>query len=172
MRREVWLWQLYPEMSSALTIYVLVKDLTPVMYVLWRNSCWNTIGAALRYHSCLRLIWTVMGSVIKRYRCEGDLYKRIIENYYLNSESISNEEMARAENLSTASIERKKREAIKYLGISMYIYACCREQEERDQYDRARWALELLFCIYMWDSSSFLYGKKAFDGLLMVIWWF
>ena len=70
--------------------------------------------------------------------CEGDLYKRIIENYYLNSESISNEEMARAENLSTASIERKKREAIKYLGISMYIYACCREQEERDQYDRAR----------------------------------
>ena len=70
--------------------------------------------------------------------CEGNLYKRIIENYYLNSESISNEEMARAENLSTASIERKKREAIKYLGISMYIYACCREQEERDQYDRAR----------------------------------
>lgn len=70
--------------------------------------------------------------------CEGDLYKRIIENYYLNSDSISNEEMARAENLSTASIERKKREAIKYLGISMYKYACCREQEERDQYDRAR----------------------------------
>ena len=53
--------------------------------------------------------------------CEGDLYKRIIENYYLNSDSISNEEMARAENLSTASIERKKREAIKYLDLRKYL---------------------------------------------------
>lgn len=62
---------------------------------------------------------------------DGALYKRIIENYYLKANPMSNEEMADAENMSLASIERKKREAIKCFGISMYRYAYRRECEER-----------------------------------------
>lgn len=62
---------------------------------------------------------------------DGALYKRIIENYYLKANPMSNEEMADAENMSLASVERKKREAIKCFGISMYRYAYRRECEER-----------------------------------------
>ena len=63
---------------------------------------------------------------------EGQLYKRIIENYYMNDNPMSNDEMSREENLSSASIERKKREAIKCFGISMYRYAYRRECEESE----------------------------------------
>jgi UDP-galactopyranose mutase len=42
-------------------------------------------------------------------------------------------EMADAENMSLASIERKKREAIKCFGISMYRYAYRRECEESEK---------------------------------------
>ena len=61
---------------------------------------------------------------------DGPLYKRIIENYYLQSGGRSNEDMARVEHLSTASIERKKREAIKFLGICLYRFAHRREMED------------------------------------------
>lgn len=64
---------------------------------------------------------------------DGPLYERIIKNYYLKADSISNEQMARIENLSTASIERKKREAIKILGICIYRYANRREMEDKEK---------------------------------------
>lgn len=64
---------------------------------------------------------------------EGQLYKRIIENYYLNDNPMSNDEMSRTESLSSASIERKKREAIKCFGISIYRYAYRRECEESEK---------------------------------------
>ena len=63
---------------------------------------------------------------------DGNLYKRIIVGYYLKSDGCSNEEMARSENMSTASFERKKREAIKCFGISLYRYAYRREMEDRE----------------------------------------
>ncbi len=64
---------------------------------------------------------------------EGQLYKRIIENYYMNKNPMSNEDMVKLENLSSASIERKKREAIKCFGISMYRYTYRIECEEREK---------------------------------------
>ncbi|RKM63004.1 hypothetical protein D6856_02455 [Butyrivibrio sp. XB500-5] len=64
---------------------------------------------------------------------DGPLYKRIIENYYLQSGGRSNEDMARVEHLSTASIERKKREAIKFLGICLYRFAHRREMEDVEE---------------------------------------
>lgn len=64
---------------------------------------------------------------------DGPLYKRIIQNYYLRADGRSNEDMARLENMSTASIERKKREAIKILGISIYRFAYRREMEDNKE---------------------------------------
>ena len=64
---------------------------------------------------------------------DGQLYKRLIENYYLRADGCSNEDMARAENMSTASIERKKREAIKFLGICIYRFAHRREMENVEE---------------------------------------
>ena len=64
---------------------------------------------------------------------EGNLYKAIITNYYLIDANLSNEEIADLLGLAIASLERKKRAAIKCFGISMYRYAYRRELEEREK---------------------------------------
>lgn len=71
---------------------------------------------------------------------DGQLFKRIITNYYLSPEHLSNWEMASTEHLSLATLNRKKREAIKYFGISMYQYAERREKEERDNNEDDKFA--------------------------------
>ena len=64
---------------------------------------------------------------------EGDLYREIITNYYLIDASLTNDEIAALVNQSLPSLERKKREAIKCFGISMYHYAYRRELEESEK---------------------------------------
>lgn len=64
---------------------------------------------------------------------EGRLYKEIITKYYLIDEYLTNEEIAYQLGFSTASLERKKRAAIKCFGISMYHYAYRRELEESEK---------------------------------------
>lgn len=64
---------------------------------------------------------------------EGDLYKAIITDYYLIEENLTNEEIAEQLGLSTSSLERKKREAIKCFGICMYRYAYRREEEDKEK---------------------------------------
>lgn len=64
---------------------------------------------------------------------EGDLYRDIITNYYLIDANYTNEEIASMVNQSLPSLERKKREAIKCFGISMYRYAYRRELEESEK---------------------------------------
>ncbi len=63
---------------------------------------------------------------------EGDVYKAIITNYYLIDANLTNEEIADQIGLSTPSLERKKRAAIKFFGISMYRYAHRREMEDKE----------------------------------------
>ena len=64
---------------------------------------------------------------------EGQSYKDIITMYYLIDDSLSNEDIAYHLGYSTASLERKKRAAIKCFGISMYRYANRIELEEREK---------------------------------------
>ncbi len=73
--------------------------------------------------------------LVGRFEVDGDEIPdhRYYLSYYMNDNPMSNDEMARAESLSSASIERKKREAIKCFGISMYRYAYRRECEESEK---------------------------------------
>ncbi|MBR5636740.1 MAG: hypothetical protein IKW81_07435 [Pseudobutyrivibrio sp.] len=72
---------------------------------------------------------------MKDYGNSGPIYHKIITDYYLRKDRKTVDELAKELGFSRASIENKKREAIKLFGIMMYRYAYEKEQEEAEKED-------------------------------------